>query len=117
MTFRRQKIGRLGEDLARKYLRHKGLTIITSNYQVKLGEIDIVAQERDELVFVEVKTRTSLDHGSPLEAITLRKQRQIRRVAEYYLLNNGGLEQAVRFDVVAILFGDELQIDHIIGAF
>ena len=79
-----------------------------------MGEIDLIAREGDCLVFVEVKYRTGNRYGSPLEAVNVRKQITIRKVAQYYLLGRKQLDRQVRFDVVGIC-GD--QIEHIRNAF
>jgi putative endonuclease len=101
-------IGRTGEELARRYLERQGYRILACNYRVSLGEIDIIAEEKDVLAFVEVKTRTSTSHGHPLEAVTAAKQRQLARVALHFLSNQRE-ERAVRFDVIAILLEPDRQ--------
>ena len=103
MTKARINLGKQGEELAAAYLQAKGFVIVKQNYRKKVGEIDIIAQEGTTLVFVEVKTRTSLQFGQPYEAITHKKQKQLRRVAEDYLARNNKLDVIVRFDVISIL--------------
>ena len=103
MTKARINLGKQGEELAAAYLQKKGFLIKEKNYRQKVGEIDIIAQEGSTLVFVEVKTRSSLQFGQPYEAITHHKQRQLRRVAEDYLSRNNKLNTIVRFDVISIL--------------
>jgi len=102
MSVQRQQLGRAGEQRAADFLRRAGYRILASNYRTRRGELDLVAEEGGELVFVEVKTRTSLAFGSPAEAVDSRKQRRIGRAAQEYLLREGASERAVRFDVVAI---------------
>lgn len=85
MSHSGKEIGCIGEGLAVEYLRAHGFRIIERNYRCRIGEIDIVARKRNELYFVEVKTRKGERYGSPLESITSRKQRQIIKIAKYFL--------------------------------
>ncbi len=98
-------LGRAGEDLARRFLEKKGYRVVTTGYRLFRGEIDIIAYDRDVLVFVEVKTRRDGDLGRPEEAVTAAKQRQIRRIARGYLLEKDLVESKTpcRFDVLSIL--------------
>jgi len=80
-----RKLGNSYEDLACEYLENKGFQILTRNYRVKIGEIDIIARDKEELVFVEVKYRAGQEHGGADYAITQEKQQTIRRVAEWYM--------------------------------
>ncbi len=102
MTDRRIQTGRSGEREATLFLEKKGYTVLEKNYRRKFGEIDIIARKDDYLVFIEVKTRTGHSHGNPLEAVTVRKQRQISRVAQCYLTEKQLHDTAARFDVVAV---------------
>lgn len=116
----RKDMGSLGEKLASRYLRRKGYRIIKTNYRTKIGEIDIIAQAKDTLVFCEVKARKNKQFGEPFEAVTLSKRRKIRRLAEHYLtcVNEGQSEY--RFDVVSIILNDKdrvQEIGHIENAF
>jgi len=89
MTKQFNKIkGNAGEEMAAKFLRDKGYTIIDQNNSTKFGELDIVATKNDVLVFVEVKFKQTEDYGTPEEMIGKRKLIQIRRTAEMYLLAN-----------------------------
>ena len=72
------------------------------NFRAERGEIDIIAREGDYVVFVEVKTRSGQSYGSPFDAVTPRKQRQISKVAAEYLVKNGAVDSPARFDVVAV---------------
>lgn len=110
--------GRAGEDLAREYLEHRGMEIIQTNYRFGRGEIDIIGREGEYLVFCEVKMRTSDEFGPPELAVTLQKQQQVRRVARGYLAERQIVDQACRFDVVAItLVGGLPRFEHIPNAF
>jgi putative endonuclease len=102
MTERRIKTGREGEQAAARFLENNGYTILERNYRRKFGEIDIIARHNDYLVFIEVKTRAGHSHGDPLEAVTFRKQKQISRVAQYYLQERQLHDIPARFDVVAV---------------
>ena len=104
MTVRRLSLGKQGEDLACRHLERLGYKILARNYRGRCGEIDIVAEERGTLVFVEVKTRSGSGFGSPLEAVNAHKQHQLGRVALEYLAENDCHSQPARFDVVGVLF-------------
>lgn len=107
MKYMNRAIGAKGELDAEKYLSKKGMKILAKNYSNKLGEIDIIAQDRDYIVFVEVKERSSLLFSSPCEAVTYSKQRKIRNAAQCYLKEKYITDAPCRFDVVEIL-GDEI---------
>jgi putative endonuclease len=99
----RAETARRGEDAASAYLERIGMTVVARNWRCAAGEIDIVALDGEELVFVEVKTRRSERTGTPEEAVTPAKQRRVARVADAYLREEhaaGG--QAIRFDAIAI---------------
>jgi putative endonuclease len=98
--------GAAAEDLAAGYLRSRGYAVIERNFHFgRKGEIDIIAREGGDLVFCEVKSRTSDAFGPPECAVTARKQQTIRRVAHAYLYLRGIWEQSCRFDVVTIRRG------------
>ena len=114
-----QKLGPWGEDIAAAFLESLGYEIAERNYRCEQGEVDIIAVDGDEIVFVEVKTRRHDDTGSPLEAITRRKQTQIARTALNWALENKRDEFPMRFDAIGIE-PDESgapEIDHVIDAF
>jgi putative endonuclease len=100
-------IGPQGEELAADYLNRFGYKIIERNYRRRFGEIDIIAKEEETIVFVEVKTRRSTRFGTPFEAVDLRKQRQLSRVALDYLTRHDLLERPARFDIIAVLMEHE----------
>jgi len=100
MTRRRR--GQLGEAAAAAYLEQKGYRIKERNYRCPLGELDIIAADGGEIVFIEVRTRSSTAFGTPQESIDARKQLRLRRLAAYYLNARGLAGQACRFDVVAV---------------
>lgn len=115
----KKDIGKEGENIAAKYLAEKGFEIIKRNYQYGHGEIDIVAKDKEFLVFIEVKTRLNLEYGEPEYAINTKKIKQIKKMAELYLFDKEIEEANCRFDVVAILLNDvsNPQITHYENAF
>lgn len=100
----RLRLGAEGERAAKAFLLGKGFLILHENYTTPLGEIDLVCRDGDEVVFVEVKARRSLEFGPPQSSITLTKQRQIVKAAALFLEREGLAEAACRFDVVAVMF-------------
>lgn len=116
---RKDELGRRGETLAAAYLEGAGLEILERNWRCPHGEIDLVARDGDELVFVEVKTRSGLAFGHPLEAITPIKLARLRRLAG--LWSSAHLERTprIRIDAVAIVAprGGEVVIEHVAGVF
>ncbi|HOQ15951.1 MAG TPA: YraN family protein [Defluviitaleaceae bacterium] len=96
-------IGDWGEDIASDFLEKEGIKIIEKNFRCKLGEIDIIAEEDDYLLFIEVKYRKDLSHGYPREAVTFHKQRTIAKVALWYLKKYNLWHRSCRFDVLEIL--------------
>ena len=102
MSFGRIRTGKQGEDLAVAHLAENGYRILQRNYRSVFGEIDIVAEEGDTLVFVEVKSRRSEAYGDPQLAVGSKKQRKISRVAMSYLSEKGWNRRPARFDIVAV---------------
>lgn len=115
----RQLLGKKGEEIAVKALSGKGYTVLARNYRCRLGEIDIIARDRNALVFIEVKTRRSSNFGTAAAAVTSKKQMQISRVAQYYLLEKKISHVDARFDVVEINGSGNsyFEVNHIINAF
>jgi len=103
MGNKRQQFGKESESLAARHLKKNGYKILERNYRNKLGEIDIIARDRDTLVFVEVKAKRSDRFGGPKEAVTHKKQQKISKVALLYLNETNQNNLKARFDVVAIL--------------
>ena len=99
---KRRETGILGEKLARDFLKKKGYRIIENNYRCPEGEIDIIARHEDSLVFIEVRTKKSLNFGSPEESITPAKMEKLRTVAAQYRQTHGNLPPQWRIDVVAV---------------
>ena len=111
--------GRLGEDLAHRYLRSKGCTVVARNYRTRAGhgEIDLVAWHAGRLVFVEVKTRSSADFGEPDRAVDCEKREHLRRAARDYAARAAIPWGNTRFDIVSIVLERKTRIEWIRGAF
>ena len=117
-TVNRRQRGNEGESLAVDYLRKKGYRILERNFRFERGEIDIIAEENDTLVFVEVKARRSLQYGEPEDAVTDAKCERIRNIADGYLFINGIEDKSCRFDIIAIRFEKgKVNFNHIEDAF
>jgi putative endonuclease len=115
----RQQLGRLGERLARRHLESLGYQILDSNFRAAGGEIDLVAEKGDELVFVEVRTRRGRRLGTPEESVTPTKQAHIVAAALEYLQSTGSEDRDWRIDVIAVeldLSGRLLRLDVIENA-
>lgn len=116
----RRERGIHSEALAEAYLRRRGYRILARNFRCRMGELDLVALDGDELVFVEVRSRTSEAYGAPEESIIRRKQKRLRRTAEYYLLHTGQTDAFCRFDVLGVVLdeaGRVRRIEHLKAAF
>jgi putative endonuclease len=98
----RQGLGQTGERLAAERLVQCGYRILERNFRCRYGEIDIVAEDGDDLVFAEVKTRRGVAYGLPEEAVTARKQQKLIELALYYLDAHACSERSWRIDVVAV---------------
>jgi putative endonuclease len=108
-------LGKRGEDLAHRYLEYCGLKVVARNWRPRPGavELDLVAREGDLLVFVEVKSRSSAEYGTPERAIGVEKEAHIVRAALDYA-RRGGVEAAkLRFDVVSVVFSNPPAITHL----
>ena len=99
---KRREVGIRGEKLAKEFLKKQGYHIWETNYRCPEGEIDIVAKHKDSLVFVEVRTKTSLEFGSPEESITPTKMERLRATAARYRQTHNNLPPLWRIDVVAV---------------
>ncbi len=117
----RAEVGRLGEDLAVEHLRAQGMRVIERNWRCALGELDAVAAEQTlrgtVAVFCEVKTRTGLGYGGPLESITYAKVRRLRSLAAEWLALHAWRPDDIRLDAVGVIMiaGRAPQIDHVRG--
>jgi putative endonuclease len=114
----RRSQGKAGEDLAAHFLEQSGLKILERNFRFERGEIDLIAEEGEELVFVEVKARRSNAFGAPEDAVTEKKQEQVHAVAEGYLFIHDIDDRPCRFDIIAIEYRNgTAEIRHIRDAF
>ena len=113
-------LGRKGEARAAAFLKKKGLQIVGRGVVNRVGEIDLIALDGETIVFVEVRTRQSLDAGHPAESVTVEKQARVTRAALSYLKQKKLWNRRCRFDVVAILWPEgarEPQLAHYVNAF
>jgi putative endonuclease len=109
--------GILGEQIAEEYLKNKGYQIIAKNYRFMKAEIDIIARDKEEMVFVEVKTRHSHYLVEPEFSVSLKKQRLIISAADHYLVSRN-IDCWSRFDIISIILHPEgREIRHLEGAF
>jgi putative endonuclease len=110
--------GRYGEDVAARYLGDLGYEVLDRNWRCEHGELDIVARDAGTLVFVEVKTRSSVDFGVPAEAVTRVKAQRLRVLAAAWLSAQRPAYGELRFDVVSVLLrrAGAAQVEHLRGA-
>ena len=99
----RHELGKEGEEAVCEYLTKNGYKILERNYYCKIGEIDIVALDKDEFVFIEVKTRSQNRYGNPVDAVDLNKKRHIYRTAQYYVMKAKIENRKIRFDVIEVI--------------
>jgi putative endonuclease len=99
------RFGALGEDAAAELLRKAGYRIVARNHRCSRGEVDVIAEKGDLLVFVEVRTRATAAFGGPEETVGTRKQRRVIAAARDYLAQRRGPPKAARFDVIAVVDG------------
>jgi len=111
------ELGKMGEVEAAHFLQAKGYRILATNWRFKNDEIDLIALDKDTLVVVEVKTRSSAYYGAPFEAVTKKKQAFLIRAANAYIEQNN-IDMECRFDVISIVFRNNMpELDHIVDAF
>lgn len=113
----KQKIGRNGEDIAVDYLIKKGYTILERNFNCWYGEIDIIALDKKEVVFIEVKTRTNRNYGYAIEAVNNIKKKHLWKSVEYYVYSRNLENEFIRIDIVEVyIIKGKLKINHIKNA-
>lgn len=110
---RKITLGKKGEEIAARFLQKQGYRILERNFKKRYGEIDIVAQDQDTLVFVEVKTRFSHEFGPPEESVTPWKLRQIAKTGQFYKILHPELPDLLRIDVVAVELTADSQLKDI----
>lgn len=115
----KRSIGRMGEELARKYFEKRGYTIVDRNFNCRFGEIDLILRKDKAFRFVEVKLRKSINYGLPQESVVKRKQYKIRTVAIFWLRRRHlPIDGELHFDVLAISeLGGTVQYEYIEDAF
>lgn len=110
-----RKNGKIGEYIAEKFLIKRGYEILERNYNKKVGEIDLIAKYEDYIIFIEVKLRSNIFYGLPIEYVTKRKQKNLIKTAQIYLREK---EKNVRFDIITIIKEEnKYHIEHIKNAF
>jgi len=109
----RQGLGRTGERLAAEALMSKGYRILERNFRCRQGEIDLVAEDEQDIIFVEVKTRRGVSFGLPEDAVTIRKRRKLVEVASNYLDLHTCSDRSWRIDVVAVQFSSSGKLEEI----
>jgi putative endonuclease len=114
----RKARGRAAEALAAAFLEGLGARVIARNHAIKRGEVDLVCEDGQTVVFVEVRSRSSEAQGGPEETVDRRKRRRVVAAATDWATRNGALGRAIRFDVVAVTFGEgEPRLEHFPAAF
>ena len=115
----RGRLGREGEDAAEKALRRAGMKVLERRFRLRSGELDLIAEQGDLVVFVEVKTRRGTGFGRPAEAVTPSKRARMARVALAYLKGRDWLERPCRFDVIEVLVAGSAapEVRHVPDAF
>lgn len=112
------EFGRWGEEKAKSYIEEKGFKIIEKNFRISRGEIDLIAEKENTIIFIEVKTRKNSFFGPPQSAVNFKKQNKIKKVAKYFLVNNNYKDYKKRFDVIAIIYNNKnIDIEHYKNSF
>ncbi|MHB8170855.1 MAG: YraN family protein [Thermincolia bacterium] len=113
MTKERRLLGQRGEEEACNYLLLRGYELLVRNFRCKLGELDVVARDGETLVFIEVRSRGTDNFGMAEESVDWRKQQKLRRMAQYYMVNELQREADCRFDVVTVKYGKGNNVESI----
>lgn len=113
----KDELGRRGEQLAAEHVQARGMAVLDRNWRCATGEIDLVARDGEQLVFIEVKTRAGLGFGHPLEAITQRKLARLRQLAVEWCRAHPDARGSVRIDAIGIVIaaGRTLSVEHLAG--
>lgn len=113
-----KETGKLGEDIAVHYLKQNGYVILDRNFECRQGEVDIIALDKKEIVFIEVKTRTSNKYGAPSEAVNKIKQKHMLQTIKYYLYIRNLSDEFIRVDVIEVYINNNVyKVNHIKQAF
>ncbi len=113
MTTHRIRLGKWGEGVASRFLQEKGYVLLATNYRCRWGEVDIVAQEGEELVFVEVRTRRGVEFGTPEESVTAAKARKLIATAQEFLQEHDQVNAGWRIDLIAIRLDGDRRVQDI----
>lgn len=113
----KKKLGNIGESIAAKYLLENGFVIIKQNFYSRFGEIDIIARDDADIIFIEVKTRKNFLCGNPSESVNYQKQLKIKNAALDFIAQNDIVNTNFRFDVIEIILTDSFKVNHIVNAF
>ncbi len=110
-----KRVGNFGEMLALNYLESLNYKILDRNFNTSYGEIDIIAKEKNEYVFIEVKTRTSKNYGRPADAVDFKKKKHIQNASKIYIYKHKLEDKYIRYDIVEVYFIDECRyyINHL----
>lgn len=110
----KHKTGNEGEKIAKEYLEQKGYTILERNFSCNQGEIDIIALDNQEIVFIEVKTRTNMNYGLASEAVNRQKKKHLIKTIKYYIHIRNLEDEFIRIDVIEIYLKNKIAyINHI----
>lgn len=110
----KKELGNIGEQIAVDYLEKNEYQILERNFYCRQGEIDIIAKDNQEIVFVEVKTRANINFGKPAEAVNEIKQKHMYKAAKYFLYKSNCMSNLIRFDVIEVLVEDgKFNVNHI----
>lgn len=110
----KQVLGKYGESVAATYLQDRGYQIIARNWRCEIGEIDLIAKQKNKIVFIEVKTRNGLEFGHPFEAITAPKISRLRKLVAQWCAQNNASGFSVRMDAISVLVrSGRVAIEHI----
>lgn len=100
--YQKHIVGQLGEDIATEYLKKQNYRIVERNFECKQGEIDIIAIDKNEVVFIEVKTRSNEQYGKPVDAVTEYKKKHLVKAIKYYIYKNQIENAFIRIDVIEV---------------
>ncbi len=107
---KKKKEGKEGEEIAQRYFASKGYKILAQNYRTRFGEIDLICEKGQTLIFIEVRRKTGKEFGEPIESVDRRKVEKIKRVAEQFLLERGIYDKEIRFDLFCLKEGERFEL-------
>lgn len=117
-NFYKKDLGNMGEEKASNFLIQDGYSILARNFRTNQGEIDIIAKKNEEYIFIEVKTRTSIKYGEPIEAINKNKKKHIVNASKYFIYKNKLNNKYIRYDIIEVYINKKSQlINHIKNVF